>query len=143
MHLYFPDLVEDSFQWASNVPKETDVYITTDTVEKKEAILKVFKNLPCNHLEVRVIVNRGRDVSSILVGVKDVIQNYDYACFVHDKKTAQAKPGSVGDSLATNVGIIHYIIKSLYAMYCRLLRIMSVWEFYLHQNQIMVRFIRH
>ena len=98
MHLYFPDLVEDSFQWASNVPKETDVYITTDTVEKKEAILKVFKNLPCNHLEVRVIVNRGRDVSSILVGVKDVIQNYDYACFVHDKKTAQAKPGSVGDS---------------------------------------------
>lgn len=98
MHLYFPDLVEDSFQHALSIPKEADVYITTDSVEKKAVIMETFQKLPCHHLEVRVIVNRGRDVSSVLVGVKDVIAQYDYVCFVHDKKTAQLKPGSVGDS---------------------------------------------
>lgn len=98
MHLYFPDLVEDSYSHACNIPEEADVYITTDSVEKKKTILKTFKKLNCNKLEVRVIRNRGRDVSSILVGVKDVIMDYDYVCFVHDKKTAQISPGSLGDS---------------------------------------------
>ena len=37
-------------------------------------------------------------MSSVLVGVKDVIMDYDYVCFVHDKKTAQLSPGSLGDS---------------------------------------------
>lgn len=100
MHLYFPDLLEDSLKWASAMPAETDVYITTNTKEKKQEIEKVFKQLQCNRLEVRIIENRGRDVSSLLVGVKDVIDQYDYACFVHDKKTAQLKPGSVGEGFA-------------------------------------------
>lgn len=98
MHLYFPDLVEDSYMHACSIPEEADVYITTDSIEKKETILKTFCKLPCHKLEVRVIRNRGRDVSSILVGVKDVIMEYDYVCFVHDKKTAQISPGSLGDS---------------------------------------------
>lgn len=100
MHLYFLDLLEDSLKWALAMPAEADVYITTNTEEKKEAIEKVFKQLPCNHLEVRIIENRGRDVSSLLVGVKDVIGQYDYACFVHDKKTAQLTPCSVGEGFA-------------------------------------------
>ena len=100
MHLYFVDLLEESLKWASAIPEITDVYITTNTDEKKKAIEKVFSRLHCNKLDVRVIENRGRDVSSVLVGVKDVIQQYDYVCFVHDKKTAQLKPGSVGEGFA-------------------------------------------
>ncbi len=100
MHLYFVDLLEESLKWASAIPEITDVYITTNTDEKKKAIEKVFSRLHCNKLDVRVIENRGRDVSSLLVGVKDVIQQYDYVCFVHDKKTAQLKPGSVGEGFA-------------------------------------------
>ncbi len=100
MHLYFLDLLEDSLKWASSMPEEADVYITTNTEEKKNEIEQVFERLKCRHLEVRVIENRGRDVSSLLVGVKDVIEEYDYVCFVHDKKTAQLKPGSVGEGFA-------------------------------------------
>ena len=100
MHLYFPDLLEDSLKWASAMPEDADIYITTNTEEKKVKIEKVFQNLRCNKLEVRVIENRGRDVSSLLIGVKDVINNYDYICFVHDKKTTQIKPGSVGEGFA-------------------------------------------
>lgn len=100
MHLYFPDLVQESFQYASTMPACADVYITTNSAEKKELIEKVFSKGKFHHLEVRVIENRGRDVSSLLVGVKDVIMNYDIACFVHDKKAAQIVPGSVGVGFA-------------------------------------------
>lgn len=100
MHLYFEDLLEDSYKYVSSMPNNADVYLTTDTEQKKLAIEKVFAKLPCHKLEVRVIQNRGRDVSSLLVGVKDVIMEYDIVCFAHDKKTAQVKPGTIGASFA-------------------------------------------
>lgn len=100
MHLYFPDLLEESYRYVSAMPEQADIYLTTDTEEKKQAIEKVFAKLPCNKLEIRVIENRGRDVSSLLVGVKDVIMQYDLVCFAHDKKTAQIVPGTIGASFA-------------------------------------------
>lgn len=100
MHLFFEDLLEDSYAYASTMPPFADIFITTDTEKKKKQIEQAFSTLECNKLEVRVIQNRGRDVSSILVGVKDVIMEYDIACFVHDKKTAQVKPGTIGASFA-------------------------------------------
>lgn len=100
MHLYFEDLLEESYRHVSSMPENADIYLTTDTPEKKAAIEKVFAGLPCHKLEVRLIENRGRDVSSLLVGVKDVIMDYDLVCFAHDKKTAQVKPGTIGASFA-------------------------------------------
>ena len=100
IHLYFPDLLEENKHYIESMPKDADIYITTNTQEKKQAIEKAYKDLQYNHLEVRIIENRGRDVSSLLVGVKDVIMNYDLVCFAHDKKTAQVKPGTSGASFA-------------------------------------------
>lgn len=98
MHLYFEDLIEQCYDYAVSMPQETDVYITTNSENKKKAILSVFENLNCAKLEVMVIENRGRDVSSLLVGCKDFLLDYDYVCFAHDKKTTQLKPYSVGQS---------------------------------------------
>lgn len=100
MHLYFEDLLPDSYRRASAMPEGSDIYLTTDTEQKKKAIEKQFAGLPCHKLEVRLIQNRGRDVSSLLTGVKDVIMDYDIVCFAHDKKTKQVKPGTVGASFA-------------------------------------------
>ena len=98
MHLYFMDLLEESFHYASAVPEFADVYITTDSQEKKQAILERFKSLPCGHLEVRVVPNRGRDVSALMIGLKDVLPKYEIACFYHDKKAGQVKPATIGES---------------------------------------------
>ncbi len=100
MHVYFEDLLEEDYHYISSMPKETDIYITTHSQQLKNAIERKFVDLPCNKLEVRIIENRGRDVSSLLVGVKDVLLDYDLVCFVHDKKTAQVSPGTVGASFA-------------------------------------------
>lgn len=98
MHLYFEDLLQECYEYAESMAIESDIYITTNTEAKKKAIHQVFDNLQCNKLEVRVIENRGRDVSSLLVGCKDILLEYDYVCFAHDKKTAQIKPYSVGEA---------------------------------------------
>ncbi|MDR0899619.1 MAG: rhamnan synthesis F family protein [Lactobacillaceae bacterium] len=98
MHLYFEDLFEDSFEKASTMPKYADVYITTNSQDKKEKIEQIFSKLSVRSVEVRLVENRGRDVSALLVGFKDVIPSYDIACYVHDKKAIQSTPATIGDS---------------------------------------------
>lgn len=98
MHLYFDDLVDTSLRYAQSIPDFADIYITTNTEEKKTIFEEKFKIIKCNKLDVKVIPNRGRDVSSLLVSQRDVLPHYDIACFYHDKKSGQVMPGSVGES---------------------------------------------
>lgn len=100
MHIYFEDLIDYCFNYAKAMPYETDVYITTDSEKKRELILRVFDKLPCLRLEVILIENRGRDISALLVGCKDILLDYDYVCFVHDKKTKQLEPYIKGESFS-------------------------------------------
>ena len=98
MHLYFMDLLDSSYVYASAMPEFADLYITTDSEDKKKQILRRFEGFPCGKMEVRVVPNRGRDVTALMIGLKDVIPKYEIACFFHDKKAGQVSPGSVGDS---------------------------------------------
>jgi rhamnosyltransferase len=77
-----------------------DIYVTTKNEKMKGIIEKTFSKLKCNQLTVVVIENRGRDVSALLVPFKGVMLDYEYICFVHDKKTTQLKPYSVGESFS-------------------------------------------
>lgn len=95
MHLYYMDLLENSVHYAWSMPPEADIYITTPHKEEVEHIRKVFSVLP-NKVEVRLIENRGRDVSSLLVGVADIVNHYDYICFYHDKKVTQLDQKIIG-----------------------------------------------
>ena len=99
-HSYFSDLNESTFHYVDSMPKESDIYITTDTVEKKCLLEEMFSNHNFNKLEVILIENRGRDVSALLVATKQFILDYDYVCFAHDKKVSQLKLGSAGASFA-------------------------------------------
>ena len=96
MHMYFPDLIEECYKYARSMPEHADIYITTDSEEKREKILDRFKSLPCNKLKVTVVGNRGRDVGPFLMDARDVIMDYDYICHTHDKKVGQVKPMSLG-----------------------------------------------
>lgn len=100
MHIYFIDLLNGSFEYASAMPEFADLYITTDSEKKKQQIMNRFEGFPCGKFEVRVVPNRGRDVSALMIGLKDVIPNYELVCFYHDKKAGQVSPGSVGESFA-------------------------------------------
>ena len=98
MHLYFMDMLPQSLAFAANFPPETDVFISTDTQEKKEQIEQAFAACGLHSVTVLVVENRGRDVAAFLCDLAPRLQGYDYACFMHDKKAIQTKPGSVGAS---------------------------------------------
>lgn len=99
MHIYDHTMAEELAGYASSMPGDADIYISTVSEERKTAIEKAFAGL--NHrLEVRVLPNRGRDVSALLASFKDVVMNYDIACVTHDKKTGYLKPQTVGEGFA-------------------------------------------
>lgn len=100
LHVYNEDQVDWCFHYANHMPQVADVYVTTDSDRKKQLILERFNGLNCGKLQVNLVKNRGRDVSALLIDGKDIIKNYDYVCFAHDKKSRHFSPLSIGHSFA-------------------------------------------
>ena len=85
-HLYYSDLWEYAYNFMKNIPECIDIFITTDTNEKKEIFEENILNKLKNKSQVLLVNNRGRELAGLFVGCKDIIKNYDYFCFIHDKK---------------------------------------------------------
>lgn len=92
-HVYFMDLLDDTFRYISAVPNEVDVFVTT-TKDKIPAIRDYMsEHAISRHVEFLEVLNRGRDVSALLVAANPVIQSgkYDVVGFMHDKKSSQVQ----------------------------------------------------
>ena len=100
IHLYFEDLFDEMYRYASSMPEFADVYITVSDQRKKAILEAKFATLPVHKVEVILCENRGRDVSAGLIVGKDLVDKYDYICFAHDKKATQLKNGLVGQGFA-------------------------------------------
>lgn len=101
MHLYYPELIDSCLKYARSMPENSDLYITVPNERMKEKVQKKVKELSLfRKIEVIVIKNRGRDVSALLVGCAPYVSDYDYVCFMHDKKTTQTEPYCVGKSFS-------------------------------------------
>ena len=100
-HIYFEDLIEECFNYASNMPEYVDIFITTDKENKKVKIENKFSELK-NKVDVKIIENRGRDVSAFLVPNREEILKYDIACFAHDKKTKKLHHELKGEEFKYN-----------------------------------------
>lgn len=98
-HAYYTDLFEQTIQYLDSFPKGTEFLITTNS-EKKRLRFEEKSKKSKHKFEIKVIENRGRDMSALLVGAANFVQKYDLICFAHDKKTSQEKPGSIGASWA-------------------------------------------
>ncbi|MDR1077061.1 MAG: rhamnan synthesis F family protein, partial [Propionibacteriaceae bacterium] len=99
MHLFFPELLDESLELASHLPPEADIIVTTGDPDHARRIEAAFAALP-NQVRVIRVENRGRDVSGLLIGAAPHLADYDLACFFHDKKSTQNKPPSLGLSFA-------------------------------------------
>ena len=92
-HVYYVDMVDEIMKYASNVPAPNDVFITTDSVQKKAQIEEALKAFPTSNVTVRVMAqNRGRDMSALFIALADIVLSgdYDLCCRVHTKKSPQA-----------------------------------------------------
>lgn len=99
LHLYYEDLLEESYCYACSMPEEADVFVTVGSEKMRQKSEKIFSNMP-NKCRVMLIPNRGRDVGAVLVAVNPDILNYDIVCFAHDKKVTQLTPECKGAAWA-------------------------------------------
>lgn len=99
MHIYYLDMLEDMKDYAARMPDYADIFITTNTQEKKQEIKAAFSNLG-RKLTVVVVENRGREYAGFFIGLRDYVRDYDYICIAHGKKSRYEKPYIIGDSFA-------------------------------------------
>ncbi|MBR3246167.1 MAG: hypothetical protein IKF90_26265 [Parasporobacterium sp.] len=96
-YLFFEDLFEYSIHMLENVPAEFDIYIATNTEEKKQQIEEIFGHTGCgNKLTVLLHKNKGRDLAALLVLFKPFLMDYEIICYMHDKKSSQMLYPTVG-----------------------------------------------
>lgn len=96
IHLYYMDLLDEAFLYIDQIPKDIDIIITS--LEKNhDTIWNRAKYIGRENLRVLPSGNRGRDIAALLVTAKSYLMQYEYLCFLHDKKTSS-------DSGAVTVG---------------------------------------
>lgn len=99
MHIYSMDLAEQCRIYAAYMPAYADICLTTDTKEKQKYLQDTFQSLG-SRVKITLVQNRGRDVGALLIGLRKYIDQYDYICFMHDKKSDHNAPKMVGESFA-------------------------------------------
>ena len=121
-HLYYEDLFEECIAYLCNAPKGVDFIVTVDGEQKKILVEKIFKKAGRN-CEVRIVEKRGRDLSALFIGCKDVFKKYKYACFIHDKKSLRE-----GMSIANGDAFFHMIFENTLAGENYIKNILSAFE---------------
>lgn len=87
IHVFYVDLLGEIIKKVNSIPVPFDLYITTNSLKKKTYIDNYLKNNSRgNRNEVLVTRNRGRDVTPLLIQLKDVYKKYKYFCHIHTKK---------------------------------------------------------
>lgn len=99
IHMFYPDLVDECFEYANHIPKGVDVLVTTSNPAIKEEIEYKFSKMQGRFLGVLEAPKRGRDIAGFLVTAREKFLSYDFACFTHDKKmSSEAHYYTIGEN---------------------------------------------
>lgn len=99
-HLFYEDLFSDYLEKLSELPAGIDICITTSDADKRERLLLLARELGLPSIQVRVVERRGRDISALLMGARDIVLSHTYVCFLHDKKPAVGQGAQSGKLFA-------------------------------------------
>lgn len=95
LHTYYVDLLEIFLEQFKTFDFDYDLFLTTDTEEKKLAIQSILQEHGVSG-DIILTGNKGRDIIPMLK-LKEVLENYDYIGHFHTKKSPEY-PYWVGDS---------------------------------------------
>lgn len=97
VHLFYTDLCETIIRYLNLIPFKFDVFISTDTEDKKSRITEIFGgHCRARRVQVDVFENRGRDVLPFVLQMRPHLKDYDYVCHLHSKKSSEYDSG-LGD----------------------------------------------
>ncbi len=95
IHMFYTETLDQTIENINKIPYDFDCYVSTDTEEKAEFIKNQLKNkCRCKNAVVEVFENRGRDVAPFIFQMQGRIDNYDYICHIHSKRTVTASHGN-------------------------------------------------
>jgi len=86
-HMFYIEMLDEFHRYFFNIPFPFDLFITTDSQEKKSRIDNRFSRWEKGKIEVRIVPNRGRDIAPTLITCRDVCGNYEFFLHVHTKKS--------------------------------------------------------
>ena len=84
VNLYYTEELDWYFQYLQNVPAQIDLFIISSKKEIIERAKEEFKQRKAFYTIIKS--NRGRDITALLIAIRDYFSCYDYVCFIHDKK---------------------------------------------------------
>lgn len=87
LNLYYPEMVKMFYDYIRQIPDYIDVYVKSSNDE----VFNILNSLQEHSDNSRSIIcrkkiNRGRDISAFLVENDELIDKYDFLCFLHDKR---------------------------------------------------------
>ena len=86
-HMYYPEMLEEFKRYFLNIPFSFDLFITTDSNEKKNEITTGLSGWNKGAVEIRLAPNRGRDIAPKLITCRDVYERYEFFLHIHTKKS--------------------------------------------------------
>ena len=95
-HIFYTDLIEEMIKKINNIPFIFDLFISTDTIDKKNIIEKYVKrNTKANYYEIIALENKGTDLLPMVIQMKNKIWNYKYFCHIHSRQSNNSEFGKV------------------------------------------------
>jgi hypothetical protein len=87
MHVFYEDLARELLDYTENVPGPCDIFITTADADKQGRIEAIVAGYRKGAVRIRVAPNRGRDIAPFLLAFPELLDEYDYVCKVHAKRS--------------------------------------------------------
>lgn len=87
LHIYYTEMSFEIQKYLKNIPITADLFISTNTNDKKIEIEKLFSKYKNGTVVVKVFENKGRDIAPMIVGFKEVFEKYDIFLHLHSKKS--------------------------------------------------------
>lgn len=85
IHAFYPEIFPLILERLANIPCAVDLFLSTDTEEKRRALAEATRNWRKGTVEIRVTPNRGRDIAAKFFGFRDVYANYELFLHLHTK----------------------------------------------------------
>lgn len=88
INLFYIDLLDICFNYIRRIPDFIDVFLCVSNDELQKEVGELIEKNQLSNCRIMYKNNRGRDISALLVACRELLQDYKYFCFIHDKKSS-------------------------------------------------------
>ena len=85
LHAFYPDLAPELRRYLDNICRPFDLFVSTDTEVKAISLRRAFADVTAGSVDVRIVPNRGRDITTKLITFRDVYDSHSFVIHLHTK----------------------------------------------------------